>query len=71
VERLYVLVEEKCHVEKTPHVIDIVWPIVEPLQDAPILKYFTEEEMRMCRLLSLPYLLARCTQGKELLIDYS
>jgi hypothetical protein len=71
VERPHVLVEEKCHVEKAPYVIDIVKPTFKLLQDAPISKDFIEEEMHVRSLLSLPYLLARCTQGKEPLVDYS
>jgi hypothetical protein len=36
VERPHVLVEEECHVEKTPHVINIVQFTPKLLQDAPI-----------------------------------
>jgi hypothetical protein len=31
VERPHVLDEKECHVEKTPHVVDIVQPTLEPL----------------------------------------
>jgi hypothetical protein len=41
------------------------------LKDAPILEDLTEKEMCTCSLLSLLHLLPRCTQGRELLIDYS
>jgi hypothetical protein len=66
VERPHVLFEEECHVEKAPYVIDIVQPTPELLQDVLISEDFTEEEMHLCSLLSLPYLLARCTQGRSL-----
>jgi hypothetical protein len=71
VERPHVLVEEKCRVEEVSHVINIVQPTLEPLQDAPILEDLTKEEMHMCSLLSLPRLPTRPTQGRELLIDHS
>jgi hypothetical protein len=70
VEKLHVLIEEECHVEKAPHVVDVVQPTPTLLQDAPISKDLTKEEIRMCSLLSLPHLPVRCTQGKEFLIDY-
>jgi hypothetical protein len=65
VQRPHVLVEE------APHVVDIIQPTFESLQVAPISKDPTKEEMCLRSLLSLPHLLARCTQGKNLLIDYS
>jgi hypothetical protein len=43
VERPHVLVEEECHVEEAPHVVDIVQPTHELLQDAPILEDLTEK----------------------------
>jgi hypothetical protein len=61
-------VKEECNVEKAPHVVDIVQPTFKSLQDAPISKDFTKEEMFMCSLLSLLHLHARCTQGKKLLL---
>jgi len=38
VEKPHVLVEEECCVEEAPHVVDIVQPTSELLQDAPISK---------------------------------
>jgi hypothetical protein len=71
VERLHVFDEKECHVKKSPHVVDIVQPTLEPLQDAPILKDLIKEEMCMCSLLSMPHLPARCTQGRDIVILYS
>jgi hypothetical protein len=70
-ERPHVLVEEECHVEKTPHVIDIVQSTPELLQDVPISEDLTEEEMHLYNLLALLHLLARRTQGRKHVVDYS
>jgi hypothetical protein len=40
-------------------------------EDVPTLVNFTQEGMQLHNLLALPHLLARPTQGKELLVDYS
>ncbi len=51
VERFHVFVEKECHVEEAPHVVNIVQPTVELLQDAPISKDFTRKEIHMRSLL--------------------
>jgi hypothetical protein len=63
--------EEECHVEKAPHVINIVQLTPTLLQYAPISEDLTKEEMRLHSLLSLPHLLARHTQGREPFVAYS
>jgi hypothetical protein len=70
VERPHVLVEEECHVEKAPHVVDIAQQTHKSLQDVSISKDLTKEEMRVCSLLSLLHLPIRCTQGRIFLINY-
>jgi hypothetical protein len=46
VDRPHVLIEEECRIEKAPHVINIqLTP--ELLQDAPISKDLTKEEMHL------------------------
>jgi hypothetical protein len=44
-KRPHVFVEEECHVEKTPHVVNIVQSTPELLQDAAISEDLTKEEM--------------------------
>ncbi len=70
-ERPHVLVEEECHVEEAPHVINIVQLTPKLLQDAPISEDLIVEEMLLCNLLSLPHLPTRRTQEKKPLINYS
>jgi hypothetical protein len=70
VERPHVVLEEECRVEEAPHVINIVQPTPEPLQDVPISESLIKKEMCMCSPLSLLHLLAKHTQRIEPLVDY-
>ncbi len=65
-ERPHVLIEEECHIEKAPHVINIVQLTPELLQDAPISEDLTKEEMHLRNLLYLPHLLQDTQKGKNL-----